>query len=252
MQDVRSSPPRSIGELTRQWDQLAEVRDQQLAAGVDISFNRVVAPAALRLLDGADLSLLLDVGAGTGHFTALTADLSIEVIGIDPSDACLRIARRVCAHRPNVSFTQASIEEFAKMSRGLRATAAVAVMVMMTAPNLTTFAASLADVLAPGSRFVAVIPHPCFWATYWGYADADWFEYSQETFVEAPFWISNSHTEVRTTHIHRPLSQYLTVFRENGFRLDAVEEPMPEAAVQALYPTAWHFPRFMALRWIKG
>jgi len=69
--------------------------------------------------------------------------------------------------------------------------------------------------------------------------------------VEAPFVISRCRTDIRTTHIHRPLAQYVSVFAEEGFQLNALVEPMPAAEVQALYPAPWQFPRFMGLRWEK-
>ena len=84
---------------------------------------------------------------------------------------------------------------------------------------------------------------------YWGYSNADWFDYGKETLIEAPFEISNERTKVWTSHIHRPLSQYLTTFSEHGFRLDAVLEPMPSKTIQAMYPRPWEFPRFAAFRW---
>jgi hypothetical protein len=151
----------------------------------------------------------------------------------------------------NVQFYQASLEEYARKADRKAATSAVALMVLMAAPDLKAFAASLSSVLTTGATFVAVVPHPCFWARYWGYADADWYDYSREIFIEAPFTISSAATPVRTTHIHRPLSQYFATFKGGGFELDAVEEPMPTGAVEELYPAPWNFPRFIALRWIR-
>jgi hypothetical protein len=121
----------------------------------------------------------------------------------------------------------------------------------MTAPDLRGFAKALAVLLQARARFIATLTHPCFWPRYWGYESEPWFCYERETFIEAPFVISKRRTEVRTTHIHRPLQQYVNVFAEEGFRLDALAEPIPEPEVQALYPKPWDFPRFLGLRWEK-
>lgn len=251
MSNMQVSQPKSLASLTVEWDRLAEERDRQLAAGIDLSFTHVVAPAALRLLDGADLSFLLDIGSGTGHFAALASAHATSIVGIEPSGASVRIANRICADIPNVRFAQTSIEEASPIVGGRVATAAIALMVLMAAPNLESFATSLRPLLATGAPFVAILPHPCFWPAYWEYANAEWFDYTKEIFIEAPFAISNAHSRIRTTHIHRPLSQYLSTFAKHGFRLDVFDEPMPEPTVQAMYPSPWLFPRFAAIRWIK-
>jgi hypothetical protein len=121
----------------------------------------------------------------------------------------------------------------------------------MTVPDLRAFAKALAKLMQVRARFVATIIHPCFWPKYWGYEDELWFHYEVETFIEAPFVISKRQTEVRTTHVHRPLEQYFKCFDEQGFRLDAITEPMPSKDIQSLYPVPWRFPRFLALRWKK-
>ena len=125
-------------------------------------------------------------------------------------------------------------------------------MTLMTAPDLRAFARALAALLQARGRFVATLAHPWFWPKYWGYEDEPWFHYDVETFIEAPFVISRRRTSVRTTHVHRPLCQYVSVFAEEGFRLDAIAEPMPPAEVQCLYPAPWRFPRFLGLRWEKA
>lgn len=124
-------------------------------------------------------------------------------------------------------------------------------MTLMTVPDLRGFAKSLATLLQTGARFVATLTHPWFWPRYWGYEQEPWFRYEMETFVEAPFVISRCRTDIRTTHIHRPLARYVNVFAEEGFQLNALVEPMPAAEIQALYPAPWQFPRFMGLRWEK-
>jgi SAM-dependent methyltransferase len=251
MFDVTSSQPKSLAALTQQWDQLAKERERQLSSGLDISFNKVVAPTALKLLAGADLSLLLDVGAGTGHFAALASPLAGSVIGVEPSGASVEIAKHVCENLQNVRFIQSAVEDVKAVQLPNLASAATAIMVMMAAPDLKLFAESVGSLLRQGGTFVAVIPHPCFWPQYWGYSDADWYDYTSEIFVEAPFKVSRDQTSIRTTHIHRPLSQYLSTFADQGFRLVTFEEPLPEESVQAMYPEPWNFPRFAALKWIK-
>jgi SAM-dependent methyltransferase len=251
MQAARRASAKAQDELTREWDRLAEERDRQLRTGLDLSFRHVVAPVAVRLLEPADKSLLLDVGCGTGHFTAHIAPECEHVLGIEPSTKCVEIARRVCAEAPNVSFANVAVEDFGELDPDRQVTAAVAVMVMMTAPDLDSFVRAVWKRLPAGGVFVSVIPHPCFWPIYWGYASESWYAYLDEIFIEAPFKISSDLTSVMTTHIHRPLERYITAAALGGFIIDALEEPMPNEAVSAMYPEPWRFPRFLAMRWVR-
>jgi SAM-dependent methyltransferase len=251
MREIRPCPTKNHDDLTREWDRLAEERHRQIASGEDLSFEHVIVPTAWQLLEGADSSLVLDVGAGTGEFTARLARVAGRVIAVEPSSRSMAVARRVCRDAPNVRFVVGSLEETASRLDEGPVTAAVAVMTLMTAPDIRELAKALAALLQIRARFVATLTHPWFWPKYWGYEEESWFRYEAEIFIEAPFVISRCHTQFRTTHVHRPLERYLSVFAEEGFRLEALTEPMPAVEVQALYPAPWRFPRFLGLRWEK-
>jgi len=252
MTDVRPCAPKKHADLASEWDRLAEERHRQIASGDDLSFEHILIPTTLALLDGADTALVLDVGSGTGDFTARLARVARRVIGVEPSRASVEVARAVCLEARNVRFVQAPLEEAVGILRGEPATAGVAVMTLMTTPDLRAFVKALAALLQTGARFIATLSHPWFWPRYWGYDAEAWVSCAKKTFIEAPFVISRCRTEVRTTHVHRPLEQYVTVFSEAGFRLDALVEPMPSMEVEALYPKPWRFPRFIGLRWVKA
>jgi len=251
MRGVRSRPAKSHAILALEWDRLAEERHRQIVSGEDLSFEYVTVPTTWHLLEGTDHTLVLDIGSGTGDFTARLAQVARSVIALEPSRASIALALKVCQRVDNVRFVEASLEEAASDLYGQPVTAAVALMTLMTAPDLPGFARALAAILPNGARFVAMLTHPWFWPKYWGYENKPWFHYEIETFVEAPFVISRHRTDVITTHIHRPLEYYITVFGEVGFRLEALVEPIPSEEVQALYPSPWRFPRFLGLRWAK-
>ena len=246
---MRPCRPKGHADLVKDWDRLALERHRQISSGIDLSFDHVVVPTTWDLLEGCNRSIVLDVGSGTGEFTAQLARASGRVVAIEPAHASTVVARGVCRTMTNVRFVEASLEDAADQLLEVEATSAVAVMSLMTAPDLRSLAAALSRVLNPGGRLVAVLTHPCFWPKYWGYSDASWFKYENEIFIEAPFAISRCATEVVTTHIHRPLEQYLSTFSDAGFRLERLVEPMPSEDVQALYPEGWAFPRFIGLRW---
>jgi SAM-dependent methyltransferase len=249
--EINPCPTKTDTDLALEWDRLAAERHRQIVSGEDLSFEYVLVPATFRLLEGLDTRLVLDVGSGTGDLTARLARVATSVVGIEPSRASVAIARKSCADLRNVRFVEARLEEVSAMLHGESATGAVASMTLMTTLNLGGFATALAALLRAGSRFVATLTHPCFWPRYWGYETEAWFNYEKETVIEAPFVISKFRTEIRTTHVHRPLEQYVTTFAKAGFMLETLAEPMPSAEVQALYPRPWQFPRFIALRWVK-
>jgi SAM-dependent methyltransferase len=251
MMGIRPCPAKSHADLAREWDQLAEERHRQIVSGNDLRFEHVVVPTTWRLLEGADRAVVLDVGCGKGDFTARLARVVGKVIAVEPSRASVALARRVCHATQNVRFVETPVEEAASPIDKGSVTAAVAVMTLMTAPDLRAFAKALAALLQAQARFVATLAHPWFWPKYRGYEEEPWFHYEVETYIEAPFVISRHRTEVRTTHVHRPLDQYVNVFAEEGFRLDALAEPMPAAEIECLYPAPWRFPRFPGLRWEK-
>jgi hypothetical protein len=132
------------------------------------------------------------------------------------------------------------------------ATAAVAMMTLMTVSNLGSFAHSLKYLLRPNSPFVAVFTHPCFWPRYRGYETAPWFRYESELFIEAPFEISQRRTHILTTHVHRPLEQYIDTFASCGFVVQQIVEPLPDRSARKLYPKPWEFPRFIGVQWRRS
>ena len=246
---LRPCHRKTHAELVEAWDRLADERHRQISLGLDLSFMHVIVPTALCLFADCNPASVLDIGSGTGEFTVRLAGVADRVVAVEPSGRSVAIARMACESKKNVEFVEAPLEEAALS--GVGATAAVAVMSLMTTPTLPCFARALAGVLGRDARFVAVFTHPWFWPKYWGYDDAAWYEYQREIFVEAGFKTSTCRTGIVTTHIHRPLEQYVRVFADEGFVLEKLVEPMPSPEVHALYPRRWAFPRFIGLRWLK-
>ncbi|WP_337230401.1 hypothetical protein, partial [Proteus terrae] len=75
----------------------------------------------------------------------------------------------------------------------------LAAMMLSATPKIDRFAQVLSKVTHRGDEFIATIPHPCFWPRYWGYEKESWFSYKEELMIKAPFKISLSDSEFKTT-----------------------------------------------------
>src|SRR5437764_8157270 len=169
MSGIRPCPPKNHAELSREWDRLAKERHRQIASGEDLSFEHVVVPTIWHLFGDGDRTAVLDVGSGTGDFTLQLAQIARTVKAIEPSRISMSLAREVCRTAQNIEFIEESLEESTSSLGKASATAAVAVMTLMTVPDLRGFAKSLATLLQTGAHLVAMLTHPWFWPRYWGY-----------------------------------------------------------------------------------
>jgi SAM-dependent methyltransferase len=205
----------------------------------------------LELLSGslADGNSVLDAGCGTGTFIS---ELSVEhskvsFVGVDPSMVSIKTAEKRRRPGTNCVFRTASVEDLLSV-RGepVYFDAVIANMLLQTVGNLTAVLKSCSSLLKPAGVFVFAVSHPCFWPRYWGYDEEPWFRYDNEIWIEAPFRTSLSpRSQLRATHIHRPLESYVNNLSDVGLVLDKLTAPMPDDDVEGAYPIAWEFPRFL-------
>ena len=237
-------PVNSISEviIEQEWDAIADYRDSLIRTGQDISLLDVTEPFVLENISHESIRSVLDCGCGTGHLPSLMAEkLEKEVVGIDISGRSITLAQKNYGHKPNLNFVKSSVIHFAK--HDLKFDACVANMVLMDLTNIKKNLEAIYKMVKPGGVFCFTITHPCFWPIYWSYFNEPWFKYDSEIFLRAPLYINNKCLG-ETTHIHRPLSTYILLCKESGFKIEEIRE---------LYPLTSHldldyhyeYPRFI-------
>jgi SAM-dependent methyltransferase len=193
--------------------------------------------ALVRLLAAGDGSLI-DIGCGTGTFSAALGELGWAVTGVDVSEDMLRLAskRGVATTRADAAalpFEDATFD------------AAVSVFTHTDADDFAAVTREVARVLRPGGPFVYLGPHPCFIGPHAVYdverglpeLHPGWYR-RLGRYDEAPGISQSSGLRLRVGASHLPLGLFLQAFLDAGLRLERIEEPEER-----------EYPFVLALRW---
>jgi SAM-dependent methyltransferase len=177
----------------------------------------------IRLLGDGGGSLL-DVGCGTGSYTAALAERGWDVTGVDISEDMLRLARErgvrtVHADATSLPFEDESFD------------AAVSIL---TNTDLDDLGAVLriVRVVRPGAPLAYLAVHPCFVGPHSVYdperglpeLHPGWYR-RVGRYDEAPGIWRSSGVRMRVGASHLPLGLFLQTFLDAGLRLERIEEP---------------------------
>jgi ubiquinone/menaquinone biosynthesis C-methylase UbiE len=190
-----------------------------------------------RLL-GDGTGSLLDVGCGTGSYTAALAKRGWNPTGIDISEDMLRLARArgiraVHADATSLPFGDASFD------------AAISVFTNTDVDDLAAVVREIARVLRPGAPLVYLAVHPCFVGPHSIYdpeggvpgLQTGWYRHVGR-YTEAPGVWRESGVRIRVGATHLPLGLFLQTFVDAGLELERIEEPEER-----------EYPFGIALRW---
>jgi SAM-dependent methyltransferase len=168
---------------------------------------------------------LVDIGCGTGSYTAALATHGWDATGVDISEDMLRRAREKGvrteqADAASLPFDAASFD------------AAVSVLTNTDFDDLATVVREIARVLRPGAPLVFLAVHPCFVGPHSVYdpdggvpeLHAGWYR-RVGRYTEAPGIWRSSGVRRRVGASHLPLGLFLQTFLDAGLQLERIEEP---------------------------
>jgi ubiquinone/menaquinone biosynthesis C-methylase UbiE len=190
-----------------------------------------------RLL-GKGSGALIDVGCGTGSYTAALAELGWDVTGVDVSEDMLRRAREKGVHAVHADATALPFPEASF-------DAAVSVCTNTDFDDLPGVVQEVVRVLRPSAPLVFLAVHPCFVGPHSVYdpegavpgLHAGWYR-RVGRYSEAPGIWRGSGVRIRVGANHLPLGLLLQTFLDAGLRLEQIEEPEQR-----------EYPFLLGLRW---
>lgn len=233
--------------MTESWDTIADWYAELLRTGSALhDFARD--SLLCRVPENLAGAPVLDLGCGEGMVARAVAARGASVVGIDPAPRMIANARAIERGRPSGAVF--SVDDGCTL-----ATIGTGCVEWVTAglslnnvPDLDAALSAVHRVLVPGGRLVFTIPHPCFEAPHaaWTRTDDGTVRRVVGDYLPEGFWRSTNPEGVRRAgNQHRKLSTYLTALTGHGFRIEAVEEPAPDAAVIAAQPQRAGLPPFM-------
>jgi SAM-dependent methyltransferase len=229
-------------QVGRYWDGNAEVWTTLARAGYDVYRDYLNTPAFFAMLPDVARLLGLDIGCGEGHNTRLLAGRGARLAALDISPVFVRLARQQ-DQQPSlaIDYHVASAVElpFADATFDF----ATGFMSFMDIPETDRVLAEAYRVLKPDGFLQFSITHPCYDTPYrrnlrdengltYAVEVGDYFRNLQGDVTEwlfgaAPPGAREGLPSFRTPRFTRPISQWLNLLLETGFRLDRVEEPRP-------------------------
>lgn len=212
--------PVTLEDISKEWDVVGPARQAVIESGKDISLSKVTGPCILDNLCRIKHNHIIDVGCGTGYLSSQLAKIADECWGVDSSIESIKLASKKYK-KDNLHFTCSSIKSFRS---SILFDACVANMVFMDDPEWKDSLINIMELLSPKGKLLMTITHPCFWPRYWGYQDELWFNYLDEIFIQGTFSVTLERDIGTTTHIHRPLSKYISVLLSQGFVIEKLLE----------------------------
>lgn len=238
-------------EMVQQyWDENAAAWTQLTRNGHDLYRDQLNTPAFFKLLPEVAGLHGIDIGCGEGHHTRLLAARGANMDAIDISPVFIELAHKLeQASGTAIRYQVASASKlpFADNSFDF----AVACMCLMDLPDPKAAFREAFRVIKPGGFFQFSIEHPCFKTKHLAklrnakgqlvaYEVGDYFsdaaEVQQWLFKRADQSIPPVTKKFNIPVFYRTLSFWINEAIQTGFRIEAMNEPHPDAQTLTEYP----------------
>lgn len=234
------------------WDKHAQWWIDGFTGGVDPEYEEQIIPLACEELAG--FQKILDVGCGDGQIARALAAQGSDVLGIDPTEMHIAIARER-AGGPRYELGSALKLPVDDASQD----AVVACLVFEHIDEVDKALAEVSRVLKPGGQFSFFLNHPLLQTPGSGWIDDHIIDPPEQYWRIGPYLVETESIEevekdVFIRFLHRPLSRYINSLIANGLSIERMLEPGPpmgflERAPE--YALAHTVPRLLYLRSVK-
>jgi len=234
------------------WDKHAQWWIDGFTGGVDPEYEEQIIPLACEELAG--FQKILDVGCGDGQIARALAAQGSDVLGIDPTELHIAIARER-AGGPQYELGSALKLPVDDASQD----AVVACLVFEHIDEVDKALAEVSRVLKPGGQFSFFLNHPLLQTPGSGWIDDHIIDPPEQYWRIGPYLVETESIEevekdVFIRFLHRPLSRYINSLIANGLSIERMLEPSPpmgflERAPE--YALAHTVPRLLYLRSVK-
>jgi SAM-dependent methyltransferase len=231
------------------WETHAGWWQDEFTDGVDPEYEEQILPTVTEHLAGR--ARVLDIGCGEGqvarHVIATTGATS--VVGVDPSDAQLVVARERAG---GPGYVRGAADALPVPDGAFDAAVACLVFEHITAVDAAL--AEVARVLRPGGVFLFLLNHPLLQVPGSGWIDDHIL--GEQYWRVGPYLPDDETLEevapgVRLPFMHRPLGRYINVMADRGLLADHMDEPPPSPGFVARAPeygAAATIPRLLVVR----
>jgi len=199
------------------WDENCEMRAHDIESGADGTYNKVLLPYVLNILErrSKPTDVVLDVGSGCGFLTSKIA-AARHIDGVDISRAAIEYSGKKYS---DISFYYG---DACTIRLPRKYNFALANMVVHNIPDLPGFYRNVCSLIENDGFFLMILLHPHYWARE-KLADSNFIYGKQRVYSHK---LKNCRKPVK--YYHRPFEYYLSSLRKAGFSLRGFEEVFEE------------------------
>jgi 2-polyprenyl-3-methyl-5-hydroxy-6-metoxy-1,4-benzoquinol methylase len=222
-------------EVKNIWNDNAEFWDGRMGEGNDFH-KTLIEPIQLKLLNIKQGDKILDVACGNGQLARKLASLGANVTAIDFSEKFIEIAKSKGCRNIDYKVIDTTNKDDLEALLGNSYDSIVCTMAIMDMEIIDALISSLPKIMKPNAVFVFSILHPCFNS---GENMLVHEQNDQDGEVKSQYFVKIRNYLIEKSYMgigmigqpkpqyyfHRSLSSLLSRFFNNGFVLDAFEEP---------------------------